>query len=178
MRYIVLISLVTGLSALWPQVAGAMDCKGGVWRKIEASIGVRSDLEKAVTTLREQGIGFDSSNLMDESYEPRVKDYLSLGIEPGCSLIIGDWLPLQENEIKCFPFTTATSEFTAIDFDAAGKLIGLRCSGAMVKMSCEDARKLVDAETRRPAGITQQGESPFGLPVQPRAGCAALQGLN
>lgn len=178
MRHILLITLLMVLIAP-ARATEPSACQGDIWRKVRAAAGPGIDLAETVRFLRHEGMAFDSLELAEHTYEPRVKAYLLQDIEPGCSVSIGGLLPIDVAEIKCFPFATRTHELTSIDFDVNNGLIGLYCSSAIVKLSCEDAKQLVDASNPRPAEIAEGPETLFdGLPLPRPNECAAVQNLD
>jgi hypothetical protein len=65
-----------------------------------------------------------------------------------------------------------------IDFGVDTSFIGMTCSSANVKMSCEDARTLGNPGKRNPAEETQESKGLFGLPAPARPQCATVQKLN
>jgi hypothetical protein len=71
-RHIVLLGFLMTLPAVNAQPAGASDCQGGIWQKIEAAVGTGSNLKSVVAFLKTQGIAFHSRDLMDEPKEARV----------------------------------------------------------------------------------------------------------
>ncbi|WP_193370269.1 hypothetical protein [Pelagibius marinus] len=176
MLRILLLACFMALHPLGARAESASDCHGEAWRKIEAGMREDSDLNQTVGFLRGKGLSFDSVELVDHAYEPRVKAYIADGIDPGCAIYVSEWLPLKESEIKCFPFATRTHEFISIDFDANNDFIGLTCSSAIVKMSCKDAKALGEPGSRWPPEPSDKHKGPFGLP--PHTECAALQITN
>ncbi len=181
MRCILLLTVLIAVQSTGVRAEPLNDCQGEVWRKIEAGMREDSGLKQTVGFLRDEGLSFDSIELVDHAYEPRVKAYIADGINPGCAIYVSEWLPLKESEIKCFPFATRTLEFISIDFDTNARLIGLKCSSGIVKMSCEDARRSLHSGLER-SYIAERSEQSDGLldglPLPRPSECAAIHQLN